>query len=373
MTPEITAIPKLNNLESRCISPENPTGGKGRGAQAGGGWKGSPFVRPFNRDTLVTMADIEGPGMIRHVWLALGSEKGEKDDYELCRNLILRCHWDGQSHPSVECPVGDFFGIAHGRRRPFSSALFTNTDGCAMNSYLPMPFGSHALLTIENNTGYQTDLAFFIDYTAGDAVDDLGRLHALFRRENPVILGRDYAILPKVEGHGVYLGCVLGVRTLDHDDRTDVWWGEGEVKFYLDGDNQFPTIVGSGLEDYFCASSGIFQHHTPYSGAPYCFGNLASCYRWHVADPVYFHQDLRVEVQHMGNDLNLIHDPHKRYIERSDDYSSVAFWYQELPSQPLPDLIPRAERTAELQLQEGEVATLRIPKGNVAWNTDTDD
>ena len=246
----------------------------------------------------------------------------------------------------------------------------TNTDGCAMNSYLPMPFGSHARITLENDTGYQSDLAFFIDYTLGDTVDESGRLHALFRRENPTAAGADYSILPAVEGRGAYVGCVLGVRALRHDDHIDSWWGEGEVKFYIDGDDQHPTIVGSGLEDYFCASSGIFEHCTPYSGAPYCGGNLASCYRWHVVDPVYFQRDLRVEVQHMGNDMTLIDDPRKRYVERIDDYSSVAFWYQDLPSGQLPELGTRTDRTSGLELRSGDVACQRIPKGPVDWNAD---
>lgn len=357
MLSHLTDLPKLRDLQSRCITPENPTGGKGMGATEGGGWKGAPFIRPFNKDTTVTIAEIDDPGTIRHIWFALGTERGAAADYEACRNVILRCYWDGQKHPSVECPVGDFFGIAHGRRRAFTSALMTNTNGAAMNSYLPMPFKT-ARITIENDTGYQTDLAYFIDYTLGDDVSDSGRLHALFKRENPVTAGADYAILPKVEGRGVYIGTILGVRALDHDDHIDTWWGEGEVKMYIDGDDRHPTIVGSGTEDYFCSASGIEPHATPYSGAPYCHGRLFSCYRWHVADPVYFQTDLRVEVQHMGNDMRLIHDPRKRYIERIDDCASVAFWYQDLPSQPLPELIGRRERTVDLELQIGEVALL---------------
>lgn len=357
MRPELLELPRLQNLQSRCISPENPTGGKGIGAQAGDSWKGSPFVRPFPKDALVTMADIDGPGLIRHIWIALGTPKGAEVDYELCRNIILRCYWDGQDHPSVECPIGDFLGIAHGRRRAFTSALMTNTNGAAMNSYLPMPFTS-ARLTIENDTSYEADLAFFIDYTLGDDVEEAGRLHAMFRRENPVQAGSDYAILPKVEGRGIFIGTVLGVRALDHEPYIDPWWGEGEVKMYLDGDDAHPTIVGSGTEDYFCGASGIHQHDTPYSGAPYCHGSLFSCYRWHVVDPVYFQQDLRVEVQHMGNDLRLMHDPRKRYIERIDDYSSVAYWYQDLPSAPLPALIGRTDRVDGLALQTGESAHL---------------
>ena len=355
MIPNLLELPRLQNLESRCISPENPSGGKGKGATEGDGWKGAPFVRPFLKDSSVTMADIEGPGSIRHIWFALGTERDAAIDYEVCRNVILRCYWDDQTYPSIECPVGDFFGIAHGRRRAFTSALMTNTNGAAMNSYVPMPFQT-ARITIQNDTGYQTDLAYFIDYTLGDDVAVAGRLHTLFRRENPVANGADYAILPKAEGRGVYVGTVLGVRALDHEDHIDTWWGEGEVKMYIDGDDRFPTIVGSGTEDYFCSASGIDRHDTPYSGAPYCHGKFYSCYRWHVADPIYFQEDLRVEVQHMGNDMRLIHDPRKRYVERIDDYSSVAFWYQNLPSRPLPELIGRCERTADLELQDGEVA-----------------
>ena len=192
---------------------------------------------------------------------------------------------------------------------------------------MAMPFCSRALITLENDTGYEGDLAFFIDYTLKDDVSDSGRLHAQFRRENPVRAGRDYAILDKIEGRGVYIGSVLGVRALEHEGHVDSWWGEGEVKFYIDGDDRWPTIAVSGTEDYFCASSGLSPHCTPYSGCPYFHGNLASCYRWHVVDPVYFSKNLRVDIQHMGNDLRVIDDPARRYIERIDDYSSLAFWY----------------------------------------------
>ena len=356
-------LSKLRKLESRCISPENPTGAKGGAAKAANGWKGSPFIRPFPEGATATIADIEGPGMIRHIWIALMG-KAIPEDYQVCRNVILRCYWDDQEHPSVEVPIGDFFGMAHGRRRPFNSALFTMIVAGAMNCYIPMPFARRARITVENDTGYEAHtLTYHIDYTLGDEVDDsIGRLHAMFRRENPVGSGVDYRILDDIEGQGVFLGCVLGVRALDQPEHYDPWWGEGEVKFYLDGDDDYPSIAISGSEDYFCAASGLTEHDTLYTGCPYYHNRLASCYRWHVTDPVYFQKDLRVTIQHMGNDMRYITDPKKRYIERIDDYSSVAYWYQSLPSKVFPELPGREERIKGLELQEGELAAPMPPE-----------
>ena len=247
-------------LTSRSASQENPTGAKGRGGQAGQTRKGAPCITPFRAGEIVTLADIDGPGCIRHVWLTTPPGNPGHD-----RNLIVRCYWDGQAQPSVECPLGDFFGMAHGRRRPFASALTSMPEGRGLSCYYAMPFRQHARITLENDAGEDVPLLFYqVDYTQGDHLDEqTGYFHAQFRRENPTTLRQDYVVLDGVEGRGRFLGCVIGVRTLDAH-----WWGEGEFKFYLDGDTDYPTICGTGAEDYACSAWGLGVHHTPYHGCP---------------------------------------------------------------------------------------------------------
>ncbi|XID96035.1 glycoside hydrolase family 172 protein [Paenibacillaceae bacterium WGS1546] len=282
------------------------------------------------------------------------------------RNVIIRIYWDGQQHPSVEVPLGDFFGVAHGRQRHLITECVGMQEGRGFNCWIPMPFKEEARITVENDSGSDIPLFFYqIDFTVGDELDNIGYFHAQFRRSNPP-LKEDYVILDGVQGRGVYLGTVIGIRNLY--PYLEEWWGEGEVKFYLDGDREYPTICGTGTEDYIGSAWGTGEVCTPYQGAPLIDDEkgLYSLYRFHVKDPIYFQSDLKVTIQQIGagsrekavsaygslastyravgteqgSDLCL--------FERSDDYCSVAYWYQTLPTVPFPQLPDRRQRTEGL-------------------------
>jgi hypothetical protein len=341
---ELFLLPK--DLESRAISFENPTGGKGIGGQAasnlGPGRKGAAF-REIKAGETIELCDIEGPGMIRHVWMTF-----RKRPHRL-RGMVLRAYWEGQKHPSISSPVGDLMGFAHGRVMPYQSAVHSVGENAGMNLWLPMPFAARARLTITNETEENFALYYQIDYTLGDPVaSDSGRLHVSFRRENLTNLKQDFEILPKRSGRGRWIGCVLGVRVID----TDHWWGEGEVKFYLDGDKEWPTICGTGSEDYVGLSYGMQQTPFTYHGCSLNQDGYVSMYRWHLPDPIYWQKDCRVTIQQMG----VRRDPESRYgfsyFERQDDWSAAAFWYEPVPSAALPALSDFAARTADLPSTE---------------------
>jgi hypothetical protein len=351
----------LKTLRSRSASAENPGALPGEGGRSQGGRKGSPCIEPLAAGDVVTLLDVDGPGQVRRIWCTI-----PPDSIEHNRNLILRAYWDGSDLPSVEVPLTDFFGVSHGRQRHLVTELVGMQEGRGFNCRIPMPFARHARITIENDSGSDVAMFFYqIDFTLGDAVEGAGYLHAQFRREDPVPYGVDYTILDGATGPGVYLGTVLGIRNR-YDDVTE-WWGEGEVKFFLDGET-YPTICGTGLEDYIGSAWGTGEVCTPTQGAPFLDeeNGLYSLYRFHTFDPIYFRSDLRVTVQQIGagsrakaaqvfgenaityravgtepgSDLGL--------FERSDDYSSVAFWYQQAPNPQWPALPGREERTHNL-------------------------
>jgi hypothetical protein len=338
-------LSKMSHFESRSVCPENFTGEKGKAAMAtegtgadraaglGQGWKISPSV-VVQPGEVFTMADITGPGIIRHIWITDSCPKN--------RSLILRMYWDGSDTPSVEVPLGDFFACAEYQ----NYAQVTSLPVCvnpkrAFNCYWDMPFYQNARITIENIYHEKITVYYQIDYHAGDIPEKRGYFHAQFRRENPLKEKGIYTILDNVQGNGQYVGTYLfwGVNN-------NGWWGEGEIKFYLDGDKEFPTICGTGTEDYFCGSwnfdiGGKYQEFcTPYSGVPkiirpdglYSANQRFSMYRWHITDPIYFKEDLKVTIQALG-----WRSPH-RYLQLRDDISSVAFWYQDSICKNFPQL-----------------------------------
>ena len=339
-------LSRLSRAKTRSISAENFTGEKGKagmakegtGAQCardlGQGWKVSPSVRIKAGETF-TMADIAGPGAIQHIWLTPTGH---------WRFNILRVYWDGQETPSIECPVGDFFASAWQQYAQISSLPLCVNPRSGLNCYWEMPFRKHCKMTMTNLSAEDITLYYQVDYTLTDVPDDAAYLHAQFRRVNPLPYKAVYTILDGVRGWGHYAGTYMawGVNNCG-------WWGEGEIKFYLDGDREFPTIAGTGTEDYFCGSydfdlgkehCGYREFAGPYTGLShfirpdglYASQTRFSMYRWHIMDPIRFEQDLRVTIQAIGWRSG------GRYLPLQDDIASVAYWYQTLPAAPFPAL-----------------------------------
>jgi D-arabinan exo alpha-(1,3)/(1,5)-arabinofuranosidase (non-reducing end) len=347
LTGELSNLYRLSNAKTFSISPENVTGAKGEGGMAtkgtgenparelGRGWKISPSIVIKAKQTFV-LADIDGQGAIQHIWMTpTGS----------WRYSILRMYWDGEKSPSIEVPVGDFFTMGWGVYAKVQSLAVCVNPGSAFNSYWPMPFRKHAKITMENLDDRDMVVYYQIDYTQTEVPKDAAYFHAQFRRVNPLPYKEVYTILDGVKGKGQYVGTYLAYGV-----HNDGWWGEGEIKFYLDGDKDFPTINGTGTEDYFCGSYNFenqekkqYEEFTsPYSGliqvikpdGLYKSQQRFGLYRWHIADPIRFDSDLKVTMQDLGWRSGA------RYLPLQDDMSSVAFWYQTEPHAvfpPLPD------------------------------------
>jgi len=322
-----------SGTQSRSISYENRTGEKGAGGKAasnlGVGRKGSPAVN-IDAGTTFELCDIKGAGVIRHIWMTTRPEPIN------LRSLVIRAYWDEQEHPSIECPLGDFMGIAHGRVVAYQSAIHSVGERAGMNFWLPMPFAKRAHLTITNEGEKASVLYYQVDYTINEKLpDNFGRLHVLFRRENPTTLKKDFELLPQRKGTGRFIGSIIGIRPLSGD-----WWGEGEVKVYMDGDEEFPTICGTGSEDYVGLSWGMQQTPFMYNGCSLNKDGYVSMYRWHLPDPIFWKKDCRVTIQQIGWREGL--------YERQDDWSCATFWYEPVPSEKLPAMPGVKERTAHV-------------------------
>ena len=345
---DLSSIFRISKAKSRSVSPENFSGEKGRGGMAiegtgknaardlGHGWKISPSVVIPAHSTFV-LADIKGSGGIRQIWMTPTGN---------WRRTIIRFYWDGEEDPSVECPVGDFFACGWGAYCQISSLAICVNPGSAFNCYWPMPFRKQARVTMENVDDKDMVLYYQINYTLEDVPRDAAYFHAQFRRQAPLKEKGSYTILDGVRGQGQYVGTYLAWET-----HSPGWWGEGEVKFYLDGDSDFPTICGTGTEDYFCGSYNFENRETkkyqvfstPYTGLAqvippdkvYEAGQRFGLYRWHIPDPVRFEQDLKVTIQALGWQSG------GRYLPLQDDIASVAFWYQKEPHAKFPSLAPR--------------------------------
>ena len=330
-------------LISRSISFENPTGAPGQGGMTasnlGVGRKGFP-AKGIHPGETVVLCDIEGPGTIRHIWMT----GGFKDHPEALRSMVVRAYWENQEHPSIECPLGDFMGSANARISAYQSAVHSTGINAALNIWLPMPFLEHARITMTNEDAGNITLFYQVDYTTGDRhPDDLGRLHVCFRRDNPTTLTEDFELLPERSGRGRFIGTVLGIRTLE-----DHWWGEGEIKIYMDGDEEFPTICGTGSEDYVCLSYGMQETPYRYHGCSWNRDGFVSMYRWHLPDPVYWQESCRITIQQIGwSPVKRDETGHPLY-ERQDDWSSATFWYEQVPSAALPEFPDLEHRTADL-------------------------
>ncbi|MEK6248312.1 MAG: DUF2961 domain-containing protein, partial [Planctomycetales bacterium] len=301
-------------LISRSISFENPSGAAGAGGKAasklGPGRKGAP-AKTLQPGESVVLCDIEGSGTIRHIWMTTDRDPHAQRAY------VIRAYWDGQQHPSIESPVGDLFGFAHGKITPYHSAVHSVGSTGGRNLWLPMPFVKQARITFTNESAQPARLFYQIDYTLGDQHDaDVGRLHTLFRRENPTTEKVDFELLPQRNQKGRFIGSVIGIRNL-HPPQ---WWGEGEVKVFLDGDTEHPTICGTGSEDYVGLAWGIQETPFLYNGCSLNQNNFISMYRWHLPDPISWQQEVRITIQQIAWKEGL--------AETTDDWSCATFWYE---------------------------------------------
>jgi hypothetical protein len=342
LNPNLGNIFMLSNAKTRSISAENPTGEQGKGGMAttgisqgasrelGQGWKVNPAV-VIKSGATYTMADITASGAIQHIWMTPGTN---------WRFLVFRIYWDDETSPSVEVPIADFFCMAWGKYAPINSQPITVNPGSAFNSYWPMPFRKHCRMTVENLNKDDIVLFYQVDYTLTDVPKDAAYFHAQFRRTNPT-QGAIHVLLDSVKGKGQYVGTYMAIGVTNNG-----WWGEGEIKFFMDGDTKFPTINGTGTEDYFLGSYDFedpVSHQydtftTPYSGLAqvikpdglYVTQERFGLYRWHIQDPIRFDKDLKVTIEDLGWRNG------GRYLQQHSDISTVSFWYQTEPHNPFP-------------------------------------
>jgi hypothetical protein len=349
LEPNLGNLYRTSDALTRSISPENFTGEKGKGGMAtegtgkhassdlGRGWKVSPSVG-IKAGTTFTLGEIKGPGCIQQIWMTpTGNWK----------KSILRFYWDGEKEPSVECPVGDFFACGLGKYAQINSLAVCVNPGSAFNCYWQMPFRKSAKITLQNTDGKDMTLYYQVNYALGSVPRDAAYFHAQYRLESPLAQKGTYTILDGVKGRGQYVGTYMTWEV-----HSPGWWGEGEIKFFMDGDKEFPTICGTGTEDYFCGSYNFENREskryqvfsTPYAGLPqvlppdkiYEVGQQFSLYRWHITDPIRFERDLRVTIQALGWQQG------GKYLPLVDNISSVAFWYQKEPHATYPP-IPKAK------------------------------
>ena len=353
-------LSRMSSAKTRSISPENFTGEKGKAGMArledkdvpnkanasnaardlGQGWKVNPYVRIKPGETF-TMAEIEGSGAIQHIWMTPTGN---------WRSSIIRIYWDDEKEPSVESPVGNFFCMGWNAYAPLSSMAVCVNPGSAFNCYWSMPFRKKCRITMENvNDTDPMSLYYQVDYTLTDVPADAAYFHAQYHRSNPNETS-SYTIVDGIKGKGQFVGVYLAWGVSNNG-----WWGEGEIKFYIDGDNKFPTICGTGTEDYFCGSydfdtkkknnAGVDEIQytefcTPYSGlnqvirgdGHYNVMQRFGLYRWHILDPVRFEKDLKITIQDLGWRNG------GRYLQQHSDISSVCFWYQADPHSSFPKL-----------------------------------
>ncbi len=346
-------LSRLSDARSRSISAENFTGAKGRGGMAdpksdtakrnaanawraardlGKGWKVNPYIEIHGSETL-TIAEIEGPGAIQHIWMTPTGN---------WRFAVIRFYWDDEATPSIEVPVGDFFCMAFNEYAPMNSLAVTVNPGSAFNCYWKMPFRKKCRITMENLAKEPMRLYYQVDYTLTEVGNDEAYFHAQFRRSNPT-KGSIHTLVDGIKGKGQYVGTFIAWNV-----NNNAWWGEGEIKFYMDGDTDYPTINGTGTEDYFGGSYNFEnqktkqyqEYSTAYAGLHqvirpnglYLSQQAFGMYRWHIMDPVRFDKDLKVTIQ----DLGWRHD--WRYYPQKSDIASVVYWYQTEPHAPFPKL-----------------------------------
>jgi hypothetical protein len=323
----LNGLEQLKDFQSRRESSSDPN------------WRnGNADSRPIAPGATLTLADVNGPGMIVHFWCTIA----HSDPY-YSRMLTLRMYWDGEKDPSVECPIGDFFGMGHGIDKPFDSLpVRVTSDGRGRNCYWPMPFRKSARITVSNESQRPCDaFYYYLDWQKHESLPPkTAYFHAMYRQEYPCVMGTNY-LIADILGQGHYVGTVQSVYLISPG-----WYGEGDDFFFIDGEKE-PSLRGTGTEDYFCDGWGFREQAGPFYGAPLWegenTGNRGSAYRWHIPDPVVFTKSLRVEIEHKGSQ-RFPDGTGSGFIERDDLMSSVAYWYQIEPHKPWPPLPPGHDR-----------------------------
>lgn len=351
-------------VRTRWASPENPSAAPGSGGRVADGRKGRACV-PIAPGESLTLAQIAGTsGTVRRIWITIRDRRPV-----MLRGMRIDIHWDGSDKPAVSAPLGDFFGQPLGRMVAFQSALFSSPEGRSFNCCLPMPFRSGMKIVVTNETDQRQPMFFYdVDFTVGDAHgEDALYLHAHWRRENPTTLLRDFEVLPHVTGRGRFLGAFYGAIA-DTERYLNTWWGEGELKVFLDGDAALPTLCGTGTEDLIGTGWGQGRYDHLHQGCHLADGERMQYgfYRLHLPDPIYFHRDIRATIQQIGwtghDTLKQMRDKGESVMmhgkplpdgtgglfERQDDWCACAFFYLDRPANDLPALAPPAERTAGL-------------------------
>ena len=350
-------------LKSRWYTYENSEGVESGGGKSGYGRKGAPCVAIPAGKSLV-IADIKESGTIRRIWMTLWN----RNEVAL-RGMKIEIYWDGAAKPAVQAPLGDFFCQSMGKMVAFENAFFSSPQGTSFNCIIPMPFRKNAKIVLINESNVNNGVYYEVDATLGDKHDKQTLyFHSYWRRENPTSLRQDMTILPEINGKGRFLGCNIGVK--QNPCCTNFWWGEGEVKVYLDGDTEYPTLCGTGTEDYIGSGYGQKLYDHLYQGDQYISEkkDVYGFYRLHVPDPIYFHKDIKVTIQVMGGpgyrsmlesmDKNpglgfmkagdgtqyytreeLEANPRSsNVIERVDDYCATSYWYLDKPENDLPPI-----------------------------------
>jgi hypothetical protein len=359
-------------VETRWATPENPEGAKGQAARANKGRKGKPNLRLKPGESVVFAQASGTSGIVRRMWATIHDRSPA-----VLRGLRFEIFWDGAKTPAVSAPFADFFGQGLGRCEIFESIFFSDPEGRSFNCTIPMPFQTGFRIVVTNEAPVDAVIFYEVNYTLGDALDQPLYLHAHWRREAPTTLMRDYEVLPKVAGRGRYLGANFGVI---YDTKTWFysWWGEGECKVFLDGDGDWPTLAGTGTEDYIGTGWGQGRYSHLYQGCHLADPSHVqyAFYRYHVPDPIYFARDIRVTFQQIGCadakafaqmraagceligsgdhpagehlNMNPAENPSSTIFERTDDWSSCCYFYLDRPENDLPPLAPVADRTKGL-------------------------
>lgn len=376
---ELYEIPE--NTTTGWSSFENPDAAKGSGGVENKGAKGHAFNKIEARKS-VTLLDIKGSGVVNRIWLTFSDRSPE-----MLRSLVIEMYWDNAEKPAVTVPIGDFFGIGLGERVAFESVFFSDPEGRSFNCYIPMPFKTGAKIIVRNESEKDLRALFYdVNFINKKHSEDISYLHAYWNRENRTELKEDFEILPTVEGKGRFLGTNIGVATAKEYE--DTWWGEGEVKMYVDGDSEYPSLIGSGTEDYIGTAYGQGAYAHNYQGSPIANqeNGKYAFYRYHVPDPIYFYNDIRITIQQMGGagqkkvkqliadgadlipvtidaannfvklleieDFKNLNDPNLpegwTNFFRSDDVSATAYFYLDSPVSELSGLPPIEDRITDL-------------------------